>query len=409
MSAKKKHTDREFNAKMSKTGFTFGSTTTKRKLPPLGSKDDSSDEDNNPMAKMLKTQHNKTTSTTSTFTNKSSFSSFSTSVNSNSNSTTLLRPRASLFNQEDDKDDRPLKVLPNSNTSLKEEEKEKGREKEDDDPLDAFMANLEPEKPTEARPERADIEEEDNVDSYIKHMKARGIEIGTSKPGDVESSLADNDMDSDEEVYAVARAMEAAEESSSRFDINGEKKDIVPLDQVDHSVIDYIEFEKDFYEVHPDIEALSPEYILQLRRDLDMRVTGHDVPAPCISFGHFGFDESLMNCIVKYGYTEPTAIQKQAVPVALSGRDLIGIAKTGSGKTAAFLWPMLIHMMDQPEIEKGDGPIGLVLAPTRELAHQVLFPFLSPPFFFLFFLLMSRMFMHHYLNSYSSSASIRFI
>ena len=57
--------------------------------------------------------------------------------------------------------------------------------------------------------------------------------------------------------------------------------------------------------------------------------------------------------------------------MALSGRDMIGIAQTGSGKTAAFIWPMLVHMMDQPELEKGDGPIGLVLAPTRELANQI--------------------------------------
>jgi ATP-dependent RNA helicase DDX42 len=46
-------------------------------------------------------------------------------------------------------------------------------------------------------------------------------------------------------------------------------------------------------------------------------------------------------------YEQPTGIQAQAVPVGLSGRDIIGIAKTGSGKTAAFLWPMLVHIMDQ--------------------------------------------------------------
>lgn len=48
-----------------------------------------------------------------------------------------------------------------------------------------------------------------------------------------------------------------------------------------------------------------------------------------------------------------------------------GIAKTGSGKTAAFIWPMLVHVMDQRELADGDGPIGLILAPTRELSQQV--------------------------------------
>ena len=59
------------------------------------------------------------------------------------------------------------------------------------------------------------------------------------------------------------------------------------------------------------------------------------------------------------------------MPIALSGRDIIGIAKTGSGKTAAYLWPLLIHIMDQRQLEPGDGPIGLICAPTRELSQQV--------------------------------------
>ena len=62
--------------------------------------------------------------------------------------------------------------------------------------------------------------------------------------------------------------------------------------------------------------------------------------------------------IRKSEYTQPTPIQAQAIPVALSGRDLIGIAKTGSGKTAAYLWPMIVHIMDQPQLRKLDGPIG---------------------------------------------------
>lgn len=102
-----------------------------------------------------------------------------------------------------------------------------------------------------------------------------------------------------------------------------------------------------------------------------MRVSGADVAKPCISFAHFGFEEALMEMIRRAGYSEPSGIQRQAMPVALSGRDIIGIAKTGSGKTAAFLLPMIVHIMDQDELEKGDGPIGVVLAPTRELADQI--------------------------------------
>ncbi|KAI9096880.1 P-loop containing nucleoside triphosphate hydrolase protein [Phlyctochytrium arcticum] len=148
-------------------------------------------------------------------------------------------------------------------------------------------------------------------------------------------------------------------------------KDIQPLPPVDHSEIDYIEIGKDFYQQHQDISALSATEVAALRDLLKIQVIGRDVPAPCASFGHFGFDDILMRSIRANGFTEPTGIQKQAIPIALSGRDIIGIAKTGSGKTAAFLWPMLVHIMDQPELVKGDGPIALVLAPTRELAQQI--------------------------------------
>uniref|UniRef100_A0A0M3HJC1 Helicase ATP-binding domain-containing protein n=1 Tax=Ascaris lumbricoides TaxID=6252 RepID=A0A0M3HJC1_ASCLU len=61
----------------------------------------------------------------------------------------------------------------------------------------------------------------------------------------------------------------------------------------------------------------------------------------------------------------------QSVPAALSGRDVLGIAKTGSGKTVAYLWPAIVHIMDQPQLKEGEGPIALIVVPTRELAIQV--------------------------------------
>merc|ERR1719210_2361700 len=71
------------------------------------------------------------------------------------------------------------------------------------------------------------------------------------------------------------------------------------------------------------------------------------------------------------GFTKPSAIQSQAWPMALSGRDVIGIAQTGSGKTLAFLLPGVVHLNAQPPLRSRDGPVGLVLAPTRELATQI--------------------------------------
>ena len=58
-----------------------------------------------------------------------------------------------------------------------------------------------------------------------------------------------------------------------------------------------------------------------------------------------------MKAIRKSEFSQPTAIQSMGIPTLLSGRDVIGIAQTGSGKTAAFLWPLMVHIMDQPELK----------------------------------------------------------
>ncbi|KAJ2760084.1 ATP-dependent RNA helicase dbp2, partial [Coemansia nantahalensis] len=78
-----------------------------------------------------------------------------------------------------------------------------------------------------------------------------------------------------------------------------------------------------------------------------------------------------MSEIRKLGFEKPTAIQSQGWPMALSGRDMVGIASTGSGKTLAYTLPGIVHISAQPRLERGDGPIVLILAPTRELAVQI--------------------------------------
>ena len=78
-----------------------------------------------------------------------------------------------------------------------------------------------------------------------------------------------------------------------------------------------------------------------------------------------------LDVIRKLGFEKPTSIQSQAIPAIMSGRDVIGVAKTGSGKTIAFLLPMFRHIKDQRPLESLDGPIGLIMAPTRELATQI--------------------------------------
>ncbi|KAF4614062.1 hypothetical protein D9613_007675 [Agrocybe pediades] len=130
-------------------------------------------------------------------------------------------------------------------------------------------------------------------------------------------------------------------------------------------------FEKNFYIEDKRVSARSDREIEEFRRSREIKVQGRDVPRPVTSFDEVGFPEYLMTSIRAQGFDAPTSIQCQAWPMALSGRDLVAIAQTGSGKTISFALPAMLHINAQPLLAPGDGPIALVLAPTRELAVQI--------------------------------------
>ncbi len=90
-----------------------------------------------------------------------------------------------------------------------------------------------------------------------------------------------------------------------------------------------------------------------------------------MSFEDLKLHPSILPNIAALGYESPTPIQMQAIPVAIKGRDLLGIAKTGSGKTASFVIPILNQLLSNPLGERNRKPEALVLVPTRELALQV--------------------------------------
>ena len=103
----------------------------------------------------------------------------------------------------------------------------------------------------------------------------------------------------------------------------------------------------------------------------DIKVRGVNCPRPIINWYQCGLPSPVLDLIEKKSFEKPFPIQCQAIPVAMSGRDTIGIAETGSGKTLAYVLPMLRHIRDQRPLEDGDGPIGLIIAPTRELVLQI--------------------------------------
>jgi len=130
---------------------------------------------------------------------------------------------------------------------------------------------------------------------------------------------------------------------------------------------------KDFYTPSATVTGRSPQDVTKYRAEKEITVVqgGDVVGNPIVNFEEGGFPDYLMATIKREKYQEPTPIQAQGWPIALSGKDLVAIAKTGSGKTLGYLLPGIIHTMNQDYLERGDGPIVLVLAPTRELAQQI--------------------------------------
>lgn len=143
------------------------------------------------------------------------------------------------------------------------------------------------------------------------------------------------------------------------------------LTRVDYSREQVVPFQKVFYQEHPDVSRRSQQQVDEYRKSFGMTVSGHDVPHPIENFAETSFPDYILREILAAGFQKPTPIQSQGWPMALSGRDVVGVAETGSGKTLAYLLPAILHIGAQPPLRSGDGPVALVLAPTRELAVQI--------------------------------------
>ncbi|XP_002135506.1 ATP-dependent RNA helicase DBP2 isoform X1 [Drosophila persimilis] len=143
------------------------------------------------------------------------------------------------------------------------------------------------------------------------------------------------------------------------------------LPKIIWSEVNLTPFRKNFYKPCDTVLARTQGETESFLTNNEITIKGDQVPTPSIDFEEGGFPDYVMNEIRKQGFAKPTAIQAQGWPIALSGRDLVGVAQTGSGKTLAYVLPAVVHINNQPRLERGDGPIALVLAPTRELAQQI--------------------------------------
>lgn len=214
-------------------------------------------------------------------------------------------------------------------------------QEEEVDPLDAFMFDLgdAPKKPS-------------------RLAKTMSKKAAQQEP-EAMFSDAEDDMDTldanPDDILAMA---------SKR-----KKKDIPTIN---HAKMNYEPFRKSFYSEPTELADMNDDDVASLRAELDgIKVRGVDVPKPVTKWAQCGLGVQTLDVIRELGYEAPTSIQSQAIPAIMSGRDVIGVAKTGSGKTIAFLMPMFRHIKDQRPVEGLDGPVGLIVAPTRELTTQI--------------------------------------
>lgn len=231
-----------------------------------------------------------------------------------------------------------------------------------------------------------------------------GIGVGVSGGGDVDSTTENNTTETTETTSTTETNNENENSGNFTDETESESEDQVeqlelakerlarrldPLSvPTDHSKIAYKEFRRCFWVEAEEIKKMSDEDVMywramgslptptsgpMKRSTNNVRVRGLSVPRPFFRWSQCGLASSALISTIedRLKFRSPTLIQSQTIPVQMSGRDLIGIAKTGSGKTMAFLLPLIRHVMDQPPVvPQVHGPISLILSPTRELAMQ---------------------------------------
>ncbi|KAI4881479.1 hypothetical protein NFI96_012223 [Prochilodus magdalenae] len=279
----------------------------------------------------------------------------------------------SLEDDDDDDEDGPSSV---DREGDDDEEKDKDGKAEENvametepgeelDPLDAYMEEVKEEvKKFNMGTMRGGNDKKAGmtVTKVVTVVKTRKTPHTTKKKGE----LMENDQDameysSEEEEVDLQTALTGYQTKQRKV-----------LEPVDHQKIQYEPFRKNFYVEVPELAKMTLEEVNEYRLEMEgITVKGKGCPKPIKSWVQCGTSMKVLNALKKHNYEKPTPIQAQAIPAIMSGRDIIGIAKTGSGKTIAFVLPMFRHVLDQRPLEEGEGPIAVIMTPTRELALQI--------------------------------------
>ncbi|KAK9887821.1 hypothetical protein WA026_000136 [Henosepilachna vigintioctopunctata] len=276
--------------------------------------------------------------------------------------------------EDEDKAEKPEKEENNEETlsdetkdETVEENKTETPQEDEIDPLDAYMKEVQ----AEVRSiNRLNVKKPNKSDSSVTTVKKGSLVIVTgiakSNVDTKKGELIEQNQDGLE--YSSEEEQEDLKDTAANI-ANKQKKDLA---KIDHNNIVYLPFRKNFYVEVPEISKMTHQEVEAYKEELEgIRVKGKGCPKPIKTWAQCGVSTKELNTLKKLNYEKPTPIQVQAIPAIMSGRDLIGIAKTGSGKTLAFLLPMFRHILDQPPLEETDGPIAIIMTPTRELCMQI--------------------------------------
>lgn len=226
-----------------------------------------------------------------------------------------------------------------------------------------------------AQPETIAADEEDDIDPLEAFMEEMGDPFAAPKHASTfNKSQSKSQKQEPEPLFGDEdvdlKAIEADPDDILAMANKARKKKELPT--INYAKMDLEPVRKNFYTEPSELVDMTEAELADLRLELDgIKVAGKDVPKPVQKWSQCGLNVQSLEVIRKLGYERPTAIQMQAIPAIMSGRDVIGVAKTGSGKTIAFLLPMFRHIRDQRPLEGSDGPMGLIVTPTRELATQI--------------------------------------
>ncbi|XP_045537367.1 probable ATP-dependent RNA helicase DDX46 [Papilio machaon] len=277
--------------------------------------------------------------------------------------TNIQAPTTKKWSLEDDSGDEGEDGEGKEKQSIEE----KKEEEDEIDPLDAYMQ--------EVQQEVRKVNQMDQSRGLLSVPTAGGgtgvvILTGTAKKKVAEQKnkgeLIEQNQDGLE--YSSEEETEDIKDAAATLASKQRKE----LAKVDHASLQYMSFRKAFYTEVSELSRMTPEEVEAYRTELEgIRVKGKGCPKPIRTWAHCGISKKEMDILKKLNFEKPTPIQAQAIPAIMSGRDLIGIAKTGSGKTLAFILPMFRHVLDQPALEDTDGPISLIMTPTRELCMQI--------------------------------------